>query len=63
MLLIKSVLRRCIFYTFHSVMACHVKSCIYRPLGEETNILVFLAGLLLVKEYATYVKLHTGYEI
>ena len=25
--------------------------------------LVFLAGLLLVKEYATYVKIHTGCEI
>ena len=25
--------------------------------------LVFLAGLLLVKEYATYVKFHTGSEI
>ena len=25
--------------------------------------LVFLAGLLLVKEYATYVKFHTGCEI
>jgi hypothetical protein len=24
---------------------------------------VFLAGLLLVKEYATYVKFHTGCEI
>jgi hypothetical protein len=24
---------------------------------------VFLAGLLLVKEYATYVKFHTGSEI
>ena len=28
----------------------------YRPL-------VFLAGLLFVKEYATYVKFHTGSEI
>ena len=25
--------------------------------------LVFLVGLLLVKEYATYVKFHTGCEI
>ena len=25
--------------------------------------LVFLAGLLLVKEYATYAKFHTGCEI
>ena len=25
--------------------------------------LVFLAGLLLVREYATYVKFHTGSEI
>ena len=30
---------------------------------QKHHPLVFLAGLLLVKEYATYVKFHTGSEI
>ena len=30
---------------------------------SEARPLVFLADLLLVKEYATYVKFHTGSEI
>ena len=30
---------------------------------QKHRPLVFLAGLLLVKEYATYVKFHTGSEI
>jgi hypothetical protein len=30
---------------------------------QKHGPLVFLAGLLLVKEYATYVKFHTGCEI
>ena len=30
---------------------------------QKHRPLVFLAGLLLVKEYATYVKIHTGSEI
>ena len=32
-------------------------------LSDRVCPLVFLAGLLLVKEYATYVKFHTGSEI
>jgi hypothetical protein len=31
--------------------------------SQKHRPLVFLAGLLLVKEYATYVKFHTGSEI
>ena len=30
---------------------------------QKHHPLVFLAGLLLVEEYATYVKFHTGSEI
>ena len=30
---------------------------------QKHRPLAFLAGLLLVKEYATYVKFHTGCEI
>ena len=30
---------------------------------QKPRPLVFLAGLLLVKEYATYVKFHTGFEL
>ena len=30
---------------------------------QKHRPLVFLAGLLLVKEYATYVKCHTGSDI
>ena len=30
---------------------------------QKNHPLVFLADLLLVKEYATYVKFHTGSEI
>ena len=30
---------------------------------QKHRPLVFLAGFLLVKEYATYVKFHTGSEI
>ena len=34
-----------------------------RVCQKHRGPLVFLAGLLLVKEYATYVKFHTGSEI
>jgi hypothetical protein len=30
---------------------------------QKHRPLVFLAGLLIVKKYATYVKFHTGSEI
>jgi hypothetical protein len=30
---------------------------------QKHRSLVFLAGLLLIKEYATYVKFHTGCEL
>jgi hypothetical protein len=35
----------------------------YYRVCQKHRPLVFLAGLLLVKEYATYVKFHTGSEI
>ena len=39
-----------------------MRKCNYQ-IGCVRSTLVFLAGLLLVKEYATYVKFHTGSEI
>ena len=51
------------FCRVHNILLSVITMSLSDRVCQKHRPLVFLAGLLLVKEYATYVKFHTGSEI